>query len=180
MPEPGWYHSDAASIGPISVGFWHITICLRGSCCCTQIAKVMGPTWGPPGSCRPQMGPMLAPWTLLSGWCWWKWRMVAALVICLESHYPTSLGLREDQLPPTVWTKGPLYMERHWLMPATSQHLRSSYNVYSGADMSTRLNRMYGSHVLTVQSVWWRSRSWIAWHCCWLSFYSIPYWHLLI
>ena len=31
------------------------------------IAKFMGPTWGPPGSCRPQMGPMLAPWTLLSG-----------------------------------------------------------------------------------------------------------------
>ena len=27
--------------------------------------KVHGPTWGPPGSCRPQMGPMLAPWTLL-------------------------------------------------------------------------------------------------------------------
>ena len=33
----------------------------------TQIAEFMGPTWGPPGSCRPQMGPMLAPWTLLSG-----------------------------------------------------------------------------------------------------------------
>ena len=33
----------------------------------TQIAKFMGPTWGPSGSCRPQMGPMLAPWTLLSG-----------------------------------------------------------------------------------------------------------------
>ena len=27
----------------------------------------MGPIWGPPGSCRPQMDPMLAPWTLLSG-----------------------------------------------------------------------------------------------------------------
>ena len=26
----------------------------------------MGPTWGPPGSCRPQMGPALAPWILLS------------------------------------------------------------------------------------------------------------------
>ena len=26
----------------------------------TQIAKFMGPTWGPPGSYRPQMGPMLA------------------------------------------------------------------------------------------------------------------------
>ena len=33
----------------------------------TQIAKFMGQTWGPPGSCWPQMGPMLAPWTLLSG-----------------------------------------------------------------------------------------------------------------
>ena len=33
----------------------------------TQIAKFMGPTWGPPGSYRPQMGPMLAPWTLVAG-----------------------------------------------------------------------------------------------------------------
>ena len=30
-------------------------------------SKVHGSTWGPPGSRRPQMGPMLAPWTLLSG-----------------------------------------------------------------------------------------------------------------
>ena len=33
----------------------------------SQVTKLMGPTWGPPGSCWPQMGPMLAPWTLLSG-----------------------------------------------------------------------------------------------------------------
>ena len=32
-----------------------------------QIAKFMGPTWGSPGSCQPQMGPMWAPWALLSG-----------------------------------------------------------------------------------------------------------------
>ena len=36
----------------------------------TQIAKFMGPTLGPPGSCRRQMRPMLAPWTLISG----KWQ----------------------------------------------------------------------------------------------------------
>ena len=36
--------------------------------CNTQIAKCMAPTWGPPGSCWPQMGPMLAPWTFLSGY----------------------------------------------------------------------------------------------------------------
>ena len=33
----------------------------------SQIARFMGPTWGPPGSCRTQMGPMLAPRTLLLG-----------------------------------------------------------------------------------------------------------------
>ena len=43
----------------------------------TQIASLMGPTWGPPGSCRPQVGPMLAPGTLLSGYIsrrneWWS------------------------------------------------------------------------------------------------------------
>ena len=31
------------------------------------MARFMGPTWGPPGSSRPQVGPMLAPRTLLSG-----------------------------------------------------------------------------------------------------------------
>ena len=30
------------------------------------IAMFTGPIWGPPGSCRPQMGPMLAPWNLKS------------------------------------------------------------------------------------------------------------------
>ena len=29
-------------------------------------SKIMGSTWGPPGSCRPRVGPMLAPWILLS------------------------------------------------------------------------------------------------------------------
>ena len=33
----------------------------------SQTAMVMGPTWGPPGSCRPQVDPMEAPRTLLSG-----------------------------------------------------------------------------------------------------------------
>ena len=31
------------------------------------IARFMGPTWGPSGADRPQVGPILAPWTLLSG-----------------------------------------------------------------------------------------------------------------
>ena len=43
-------------------------------CCCrvrwkgALVARFMGPTWGPSGADRTQVGPMLAPWTLLSGW----------------------------------------------------------------------------------------------------------------
>ena len=33
----------------------------------TLIARFMGPTWGPSGADRSQVGPMLAPWTLLPG-----------------------------------------------------------------------------------------------------------------
>ena len=32
-----------------------------------QIARFMGPTWGPPGSCRPQMGPHVGPMNLAIG-----------------------------------------------------------------------------------------------------------------
>ena len=34
----------------------------------TQIARFIGSTWDPSGADRTQVGPMLAPWTLLSGY----------------------------------------------------------------------------------------------------------------
>ena len=33
----------------------------------SQITRFTWPPWGPPGSCRPQVGPILTPRTLLSG-----------------------------------------------------------------------------------------------------------------
>ena len=36
-------------------------------CKLSLIAGFMGPTWGPSGTDRTQVGPMLVPWTLLSG-----------------------------------------------------------------------------------------------------------------
>ena len=47
-----------------------------------QIAKFLGPTWGPPGSCRPQMSPMLAPCTLLSGTSMCKGCFTVGLFAC--------------------------------------------------------------------------------------------------
>ena len=38
----------------------------KGGVIATLIAKYMGPSWGPHGADRTQVGPMLAPWTLLS------------------------------------------------------------------------------------------------------------------
>ena len=51
-----------------------------------QLAKSMGPTWGPPGSCRPQMGPMLAQEPCYQGWLLIRW-----LLVCqnIRSH-PTA------------------------------------------------------------------------------------------
>ena len=51
---------------PFDLHLYRITSILAS----IQIAKFMGPTWGPPGSCRPQMGPMLTPWILLSVYAW--------------------------------------------------------------------------------------------------------------
>ena len=46
-----------------------ISISRRHTCCviASLRTRFMGPTWGPSGADRTQMGPMLAPWTLLSG-----------------------------------------------------------------------------------------------------------------
>ena len=55
---------------------WCQIVSNRGPCsvcmCCvwvdsSLIARLMGPTWGPSGADRTQVGPMLAPWTLKSG-----------------------------------------------------------------------------------------------------------------
>ena len=56
-------------INNVFTSVWHGLSSRTMWCQPSQIARFMGPTWGPPRSCRPQMGPiaMLAPWTLLSG-----------------------------------------------------------------------------------------------------------------
>ena len=82
---------------------------------CTQIARFMGPIWGPPGSCRPQMGPMLAPWILLSGWRdhskirkWRKWENVlnSLTYICVGSLTITGSdnGFLPGRRQAIIWT----------------------------------------------------------------------------
>ena len=60
--------------GPRSGAIWPIIQCVMrcGSVICndgdkSSTTKFAAPTWGPPGADRTQVGPMLTPWTLLSG-----------------------------------------------------------------------------------------------------------------
>ena len=45
---------------------WHKVMSGLAAAMTSLIARFIGPTWGPSGADRTQVGPMLAPWTLLS------------------------------------------------------------------------------------------------------------------
>ena len=79
----------------------------------SQIAKFMEPTWGPHGSCRPQMGPMLAPGTLLSGVCYPHVSITGRLLVSggwpLCGSRPFHPGLRFPRHLVSQW---------HWYRPA--------------------------------------------------------------
>ena len=85
----------------------------RTSWIVTQIAKFMGPTWGPPGSCRPQMGPMLASWTLLSG----------------QYLYMIPLNLYIMQWLKTVQTNYIIWSSKDWLCHCAHVSLHVNHNL---------------------------------------------------
>ena len=74
------------------------------------IARFMGPTWGPPGADRTQVGPMLAPWTMLSG----------SLFLKINS--------KENIKAPHCWP----YMRgiHQWLVDSPSQMTNSADSVW--------------------------------------------------
>ena len=82
--EPSTWYSSRVTLPSHDLAHWRLTSqpCLCSnhhstwahyvynffSCWITSLmARFMGPTWGPSGADRTQVGPMLAPWTLLSG-----------------------------------------------------------------------------------------------------------------
>ena len=97
-----------------------------------QIAKLMGPTWGPPVSCRPQMGPMLDPRTLLSG------SLCTCDLICInfgaDGFHWLNLQTR-NCLPYKLW----LYLGHHIGVPGI-------YSVYRSQTISR--------HGLTLIAAW--------------------------
>ena len=63
-------HNFSSSIMCLSMVWWCSTGTQQALCWPTSnspISSFIGPTWRPSGADRTQVGPMLAPWTLLSG-----------------------------------------------------------------------------------------------------------------
>ena len=60
---------NISEMGPMII--WHTWVThwkyMNTTDLAALIARFMRPTWGPPGADRTQVGPMLAPWILLSG-----------------------------------------------------------------------------------------------------------------
>ena len=80
---PWWWHYKMDALSPI-VALCVVTITGRfPSQRVTLIARFMGPTWGPPGAESTWVGPMLAPWTLLSGQLC-KTLVVSLLLACIS------------------------------------------------------------------------------------------------
>ena len=75
----------------------------------TLIARFMGPTWGPSGADSTQVGPILAPWTLLSGF--WRHALLDSVIsffhamtspvwnrgkcIAIEGHFQCSVLIQD-------------------------------------------------------------------------------------
>ena len=74
---------------------------------CTQITRFMGPTCGPPGSCRPQIGPMLAALTLLSGYLSFIIGICSFVGVCDRYSFP----------PPAFDTVGSPCYPITWCVP---------------------------------------------------------------
>ena len=63
----GGSRAEQPTVNTTSCGFIALIIRLQTFGVPSLITRFMGPTWGPSGADRTQVGPMLAPWTLLSG-----------------------------------------------------------------------------------------------------------------
>ena len=87
----------------------------------SQIAKFTGRTWGPPGSCRPKMGPMWAPWTLLSGMFVW----VTFLYNKIYMDSKISRSLKTARLSGRFFFRDKLAYDKTALRAKFSDHLRT-------------------------------------------------------
>ena len=75
------------------------------------VIRFMGPTWGPSEADRTQVGPMLAPWTLLSGMCL---PMILKAMIATRLTFYMTYGFLACQLYPYFPLSSYFYSWEMW------------------------------------------------------------------
>ena len=141
-------------------------------CATSQIAKFMGPTWGPPGSCRSQMGPMLTPWTLLSGVLF---RSADVNPSFMAQWWVTGEWL--TRMPPLWAEKTILQRLGDWLITCILRHLLSIHLSMSRLPLWNNHNWIISSFTLDCSFILIFSWQQIVWglsylycRCCWCLF----------
>ena len=120
------------------------------------IARFMGPTWGPSGAARTQMGPMLAPWTLLSGVVWWfvpcfdnqNWPESHILSIIISSFLPFSRKITPVYLSYWLHVKRTDSASHNFVHATTAQLSRLVQNCHLIWSCETKLQHYFLNHRL--------------------------------
>ena len=150
-----WLFSDIVIRKWFNNRFYAIDVIMEKSYCPIMI---MGPTWGPPGSCRPQISPMLALRTLLSGV---SQTAPTCLLGAKPSFNPMVSGHRKRHMmrhKHTMKKKCSHSMKLSWMQSSAAFTRYVRKHPVSLCEHHTSLNRFWG----------------LSWYNVLLSNYSIP------
>ena len=126
----------------------------------TLIARFMGPTWGPSGDNRTQVGPMLAPWTLLPGYFYYVWKRAApeSYIEDWESEFNilSNYFIRDE-----MWHL--VYWNAIQLMERTRQLVSVWIMLWIVDGTNWEENYLKQSQALTTNfNCWWSARKYIS------------------
>ena len=107
---------------------------------CTLIARFMGPTWGPPGDDRTQVGPMLVPWILLSGYMHPTHQRLMVVGYCRYIMHPSSI-MHPSHIMPLIHMIHP----NHIMHPT---HISYHSHTVHPSHIMHPTNIMYPSHIM--------------------------------
>ena len=130
-------------------------------CFTSQIAKFMGPTWGPPGSCRPQMGPMLAPRIVQSGFF-----PGALLFLSTQTNFVENWDVQANH-PKAMQYCESKFNEYRKLLNKILQEATSSYYLLSFTENHINIRRTWGvineiiSKNKNSSNEWLKSDKWV-------------------
>ena len=130
----------------ISSIYWYDKkICTLENCLMDEtailITRLMGPTWRPLGACRPQVGPILAPWSLLSEF---------PLVLCTCNHWHSNAHNRN-----TAWLRDTVRQTSRGKSAANGR-LTTQYSFYP-----VQIYRWYNNSEALKLQIQWFTKEWL-------------------